>query len=31
MLNVKEGFHQDLNAHVTDELRRPTVPWIYEF
>jgi hypothetical protein len=27
MLNVKEGFHHDLNAHARDELRGPTFPY----
>lgn len=26
MLNVKEGFHHDLNARDKDELRGPTFP-----
>lgn len=27
MLKVKEGFHHDLNARASDELRGPTLPW----
>lgn len=29
MPNVKEGFHHDLNANATDELRGPTFPCTY--